>query len=223
MSNFVTKFIKSSLFSSIGLAILGILLFVESELTIVSISYVVGAILVAVGAIALINYINDKQKTTKSELNIVYGIGMVILGIIVISNPKGVASIVPFVLGVVIVLNSSAKIEYSLELKKDNNNLWASTMILSLFALLCGILLIFNPFEGATFITKIIGIILFIYAMIDIVATLRIRKTVKAALKAIEDEKIKDADVIEDNTSDKKKRRKEEDSEWVTILIYVVG
>ena len=213
MSNFVTKFIKSSLFSSIGLAILGILLFVESELTIVSISYVVGAILVAVGAIALINYINDKQKTTKSELNIIYGVGMVILGIIVISNPKGVASIVPFVLGVVIVLNSSAKIEYSLELKKENNNLWASTMILSLFALLCGILLIFNPFEGATFITKIIGIILFIYAMIDIVATLRIRKTVKKALKAIEGNKIKDAEVIEDNTSDKKKRKKDEEEE----------
>ena len=213
MSNFVTKFIKSSLFSSIGLAILGILLFVESELTIVSISYVVGAILVAVGAIALINYINDKQKQMKSELNIIYGVGMVILGIIVISNPKGVASIVPFVLGVVIVLNSSAKIEYSLELKKENNNLWASTMILSLFALLCGILLIFNPFEGATFITKIIGIILFIYAMIDIVATLRIRKTVKKALKAIEGNKIKDAEVIEDNTSDKKKRKKDEEEE----------
>ena len=211
MNKIVTKFIKSSLFSSIGLAILGVLLFLESEATIVTISYVIGALLVSAGVLAFINYINDKQKDSKNELNIVYGIGMAILGIIVITNPKGVASIIPFVLGVVIVLNSSAKLEYSIELKKDNNKLWLSTMILSIFALLCGIILIFNPFEGATFITKIVGAILFIYAVIDIVATLRIRKTVKTALKAIEGNKIKDAEVIEDNTSDKKKRKKDEE------------
>ena len=67
MSNIVTKFIKSSLFSSIGLAILGILLFLESEFTIVTISYVIGAVLVAVGVLALINYFNDKQKDSKNE------------------------------------------------------------------------------------------------------------------------------------------------------------
>ena len=211
MSNIVTKFIKSSLFSSIGLAILGILLFLESELTIVTISYVIGAVLVAVGAIALINYVNDLHKDTKNELNIVYGIGMGILGIIVISNPKGVASIIPFILGIIIVLNSSAKLEYSLELKKKDNKLWTSTMILSIVALLCGILLTFNPFEGATFITKVVGVILFIYAIIDITSTLRLRKTIKNIQKVLEDNKIKDAEVIEDNTSDKKKRKKDEE------------
>ncbi len=211
MSNIVTKFIKSSLFSSIGLAILGILLFLESELTIVTISYVIGAVLVAVGAIAFINYINDIHKNTKNELNIVYGIGMAILGIIVISNPKGVASIIPFILGVIIVLNSSAKLEYSIELKKDNNKLWVSTMVLSVVALLCGILLIFNPFEGAAFITKIVGVIIFIYALIDIVSTLRLRKTIKTVQKALEDNKIKEAEVIEDRTSDKKKKKKDEE------------
>ena len=211
MSNIVTKFIKSSLFSSIGLAILGVLLFLESELTIITISYVIGAVLVAVGAIALINYVNDLHKDTKNELNIVYGIGMGILGIIVISNPKGVASIIPFILGIIIVLNSSAKLEYSLELKKKDNKLWTSTMILSVVALLCGILLIFNPFEGATFITKVVGVILFIYAIIDITSTLRLRKTIKNIQKVLEDNKIKDAEVIEDNTSDKKKRKKDEE------------
>jgi uncharacterized membrane protein HdeD (DUF308 family) len=213
MSNIVRKFIKSSLFSSIGLAILGILLFLESELTIVTISYVIGAVLVAVGAIAFINYINDIHKNTKNELNIVYGIGMAILGIIVISNPKGVASIIPFILGVIIVLNSSAKLEYSIELKKDNNKLWVSTMILSVVALLCGILLIFNPFEGATFITKIVGVIIFIYALIDIVSTLRLRKTIKTVQKALEDNKIKEAEVIEDRTSDKKKKKKDDEED----------
>ena len=205
MNNFMSKFFKTSVFSAIGLAILGILLVFESELTIVSISYVIGAILVAIGALAIINYINDMKKNVKNELDIVYGIGMVILGIIVISNPKGVASIIPFILGVLIIINSAAKLQYSLELKKDNNNLWSSTMILSLITLLCGILLVFNPFRGAEFITKVVGIILFIYAITDIISSLRIRKTVKNIQKVLENNTIKEADVIEDKTKDNKK------------------
>lgn len=205
MNNFMSKFFKTSVFSAIGLAILGILLVFESELTIVSISYVIGAILVAIGALAIINYINDMKKNVKNELDIVYGIGMVILGIIVISNPKGVASIIPFILGVLIIINSAAKLQYSLELKKDNNNLWNSTMILSLITLLCGILLVFNPFRGAEFITKVVGIILFIYAITDIISSLRIRKTVKNIQKVLENNTIKEADVIEDKTKDNKK------------------
>ena len=84
-------------------------------------------------------------------------------------------------------------------------------MLLSILALLCGIVLVFNPFEGATFITKIVGVLLFLYAIIDIVASLRIRKTVKRIEKALEVNTIKDADVIEDNTHKNKKKKEESD------------
>jgi uncharacterized membrane protein HdeD (DUF308 family) len=200
----MSKFLKSSIISAIGLAILGILLVFESELTIVSISYVIGAILVAIGTIAILNFVNDMKKNVKNELNIVYGIGMVVLGIIVISNPKGVASIIPFILGVLIIINSAAKLQYSLELKKDNNKLWNSTMIMALITLLCGILLVFNPFSGAEFITKVVGVLLFIYAVTDIISSLRIRKTVKNIQKVIENNTVKEAEVIEDKTKENK-------------------
>jgi uncharacterized membrane protein HdeD (DUF308 family) len=55
MSELMNKVFKSSLFSSIGLAILGLLLIFQSEITIMSISYIVGAILVALGTLATIN------------------------------------------------------------------------------------------------------------------------------------------------------------------------
>ena len=204
MSSFMVKFIKSSLLSSVGLAILGILLFFQSELTIVSISYVIGGILVALGVLAILKYINNLHKNIKNELDIVYGIGTIILGIMVISNPKTIASIIPFLLGVMIVISSAAKLQYSLELKKNDNNLWLSTMILSLITLLCGIMLIFNPFSGAEFITKVVGILLFIYAVVDIVSTIRIKNVVKETTNILKNP-IVDAEIIEDNTKERKK------------------
>ena len=200
MNKFMTKFLKSSLFSSVGLVILGILLFFQSEVTILSISYVVGGILVAVGTLAFIDYVKSMNKNERNELDIVYGIGMVVLGIIIISNPKGVASIIPFILCIIIILSSSAKLQYSLELRKVGNPLWKSTMILSLITLLFGLLLIFNPFKGAELITKVVGILLFLYGIIDIISTIRIKKTVEDIKKVIEDNSVPDAEVIEDKT-----------------------
>ena len=211
MSNFMSKFLKSSLMSAIFLTILGILLFVQSELTIISISYVIGAILIAIGVIGILKFMNNMKKGQKNELDMVYGIVAIILGIIVISNPKAVASIIPFVLGIIIVISSATKLQYSLELKKEGNHLWSSTMIISLLTLLCGIVLVFNPFQGAEILVKIVGAILFIYGILDIISTIRLRSTIKEIKKVIEDPII-DAEVIEDHTksTDKKNQKEEE-------------
>ena len=218
MSIFMTKFLKSSFLSSIGLTILGILLFFEAEATIVSISYVIGGILVAIGTIGLIKYINNLHKNIKNELDIIYGVGTVILGIIVISNPKAIASIIPFILGIVMIISSSAKLQVGLQMKNSNNKLWISTTIMSLLTLMCGILLIFNPFEGATFITKMIGIILLMYGILDMISTIRIRKVVKTLGRTEKENNVKDAEIIEDNTKDLKqlketKEKKEKGNE----------
>ena len=212
MNTFIEKIIKSSIFGSIGLIILGILLFLYSELTIVSISYVIGGLLVAIGVMALIKYINNANKNTQNELDIVYGVGTVILGIIVISNPKAIASIIPFVLGIIMVFNSSVKLQYCFELKKGKNELWSSTMIMTVLTLTCGIFLVFNPFKGAEVITKIVGCIIIAYGILDMISSLRIRKTINTIQKVIEDNKVKDADVIEDRTTDNHIIKKEEDN-----------
>lgn len=212
MENIMTKLLKSSIWSSIALIVLGILLVFYSELTIVTISYVIGGILIAIGVIALLKYISNINKDIKNEIDIVYGIGTIILGIIVISNPKAIASIIPFVLGILIVINSTAKIDYSFKLRKNKNSIWVSTLVVALIALICGVLLIFNPFAGAEFITKIIGGILLIYAILDIISTIRISKELKETFgKANEEKKklkdsIQEAEIIEDNTKNKEEK-----------------
>lgn len=212
MENFMSKFMKSSIFSSIALVILGALLFFQSELTIVSISYIIGAVLVGIGVVSMLKFIANLNKNIKNELDIIYGTVTVILGIIVITNPKAIASIIPFILGILIVVSSATKLGYGFELKKANNELWIGTVVIALITLLCGILLLFNPFAGAKFILKVVGALIFVYAILDIVSTFRIRKTIKPLKNAIEDvkkENIKEAEVIEDNTdADKKKDKK---------------
>ena len=122
MGSIISKFFKSILLSSAILAVVGLLLVFQSEFTILAIAYVIGGILIALGTLTLIKYIKDIDNPLRNELNIVYGIVTAILGVIVIKNPEALAGLIPLVIGVIIVINSAAKLEYSLELKKDDNN-----------------------------------------------------------------------------------------------------
>ncbi len=201
VGNFMKKFFKSSLISSVGLAILGILLIFQSELTIVSISYIIGAILIGIGALAIFKYIKGINDNMKTELDIVYGIVCAVLGVIVIGNPHGIASIIPFVIGLIIIISSATKLQYSIELKRNNNDLWKSTMIISIITIVCGILLIFNPFQGAVFITKVVGLLILLYSILDIISTVTIRNTVKQIHEAIE-EHINEAEIVNEEVED---------------------
>lgn len=206
MNKFMEKIFKSSLLNSMALIILGLLLIFQSEATIVSISYIIAAVIILVGVVAGLRYIKNFKEDTRSELDLIYSVVCIVLGIVVIKNPQAIASIIPFVIGVVIIINSATKLQYSMELKENQNNLWKSTMILALITTVCGIVLIFNPFSGAVLITRIVGILILIYSILDIISTLSIRSTVKQIHNAVE-ETIVDAEIIEDKTNKKRTKK----------------
>ena len=158
---------KSSIGTSIILMRLGFLLIFQSEATIATISYIAGAILIAAGVLALIRFVkNSKEATATLSLDILYGIVTVILGVIVIMNPHAIASILPIVLGIAIIINSASKLQYAFVLKNDNNNLWKATMTIAIISTICGVVLLFNPFAGAVLIMKIVGIFILSYSIL---------------------------------------------------------
>jgi len=215
MNIFMNKVFRSSIITSIFLLILGLLLIISSEATIISISYIIGSILVLLGVIGIINYIRTFKSKYKNELDFIYGIVTIILGLLIIANPKAIASIIPFILGLVIIISSATKLQYAFQLKSSKNNLWKSTLILSILTTILGILLLFNPFEGAIVITQVIGGIIFVYAILDIISSLTIKRNIKNLHKVLEDineENITiEAEVLsekEEDTSKKEKSKK---------------
>ena len=156
---------------------------------------------------AILKFFKNIKDDERTDLDIVYGIVCIILGIIIIQNPEAIASIIPFILGFIIIVNSATKLQYSFQLKKEKNKLWISTLLLSLIMAICGSILIFNPFEGAVLLTRVVGIFILIYSVLDIISTFVINSTFKKIHNRI-DIQIKDADVIEEKTEEKEEREK---------------
>ena len=205
------KVFRSSIVSSLILMILGILLFFQSEFTIMVIAYVIGAILIAIGSLAIVKFVQNINNKQKNELDIVYGLGTIILGILVIKNHQTIASIIPFVIGVSIIINSSTKLQFAFELKTQENPQWKMTMLTSIISVACGVILLFNPFKGAILITQVVGGFIILYAILDIISTITIKKNVEAIHKAI-DGSLEEVEVISEenleNESDEKNNKK---------------
>ena len=214
MNLFMKKVFRSSMITSIFLLILGLLLIIASEATIISISYIIGSILVLLGVIGIINYIRKYNTEDKNELDFIYGLVTVVLGLLIISNPKAIASVIPFILGILIIITSATKLNYAFQLKTDENDLWKSTLLLSVLTTILGIILLFNPFAGAVVITKLVGGIILAYAILDIISSITIRRNVRHFQKAIEDvveENVTvEAEVISEHEEDKEKKPKKE-------------
>ena len=211
MEKLMKKFFRTSIITSIILIALGILLIFQSEATIMAISYLIGGILVALGVMAGIKFFRNTNNENKGDLDLVYGIVSVILGIIVIKNPEAIASIMPIILGISIIISSATKLQYSFELKSNGNNLWKTTMLISIFSTLCGIVLLFNPFKAMTYFTKIVGVFIIIYSILDTISTYTINRNAKIFQKSIE-EGVSEAVVVmeeeTDNSTTKSKKEK---------------
>ena len=221
METLMKKFFRSSLISSITLLIIGILLILQSEITIITISYIIGTLLIALGAIAIIKFIKNINNIAREDLDIVYGTVTIILGVIVIYNPEAIASIIPIIIGIGIVISSATKLQYAIELKDNLNGQWKTTLIFSIVSAICGVVLICNPFKGAVIIMQIIGGVIVAYSILDIISTITIKKNVSAIHQAI-DGTINDAEVVNEenveanveneetpSNEDKSKKKKE--------------
>ena len=60
MEKLMKKFFRSSLIASLFLIALGLLLIFQSDAVIYSISYIIGGILIAIGVLAIIKFIQNK-------------------------------------------------------------------------------------------------------------------------------------------------------------------
>lgn len=185
MKKSMKTFYGTSIFTSICFIVIGLFLFLKSESTIEIISYILGGFILALGIAAFIRYFRYKDEEKAFRFDIVYGIISCLAGITLICNPHALASIIPLILGFWITISSALKIQTAFQLKSYQSKMWTGTLIVGLIALLCGLILIFNPFKGAVIITKAIGVFLIIYSILDMISNYMIKKTITDTVELI--------------------------------------
>lgn len=181
MEQFFKKMGWTSILTSLCFAILGLVIAYYPNTTFQIISNVMGAILIAYGAIKIIEYFKMKDISSMYATELSFGVIAVLLGIVVIACSNMIEAIIRILIGIWIIYSGIMRMGLAVKLKKfdSNNKIWIAGLIIAIIMLCCGIYIITN--QGA--IMMYLGIIMVIYAIMDIIEEFIFMKNIKDIMR----------------------------------------
>lgn len=180
MKNFLTKLKKSYILTAVFYVIVGICLTIWPETMGRLVCYAFGGLLLIYGLIIVIGNFADHGDGSFYGFGMINGLIAAGIGIFFIVKYSIVAESIGFVMGLIIVIDSSVKFQKALELHRNHYPLWWIALLLSFMTIGLGVLVIADPFEATLDIARLVGICLMLVGISDIWTISRVSKYVKA-------------------------------------------
>ena len=190
----IKKIYNISLISSILLFVFGLLMAINSEAFLKTMTIILGVILIIIGVFPIFEYFRTKGSLG-AGIGLISGIFSVVCGLMFLFNEDMLMILVPVFIGVWMIINGINKIQLALQLRDDNENTWIITFVYSIIIVILGGFFVIKPVSGANIVETTIGIILCIYAIFDIVDCILIKIKVK---KIVDEVKEIDSNVVDE-------------------------
>ncbi len=147
---------RFSLSSAATLAI-GLLLVIYPDFTGKAICYLIGAALISKGALGILARYRNKSLPQPVVFELMGGITTCFMGLFVIRRSAMLISIIPFVVGMFLLVSSVTSLQKAFEMKRLNYAKWNHGLIFTLIKLGLALVIVMNPFGTAMTLTRFIG------------------------------------------------------------------
>ncbi|MEZ3445470.1 MAG: DUF308 domain-containing protein [Lachnospiraceae bacterium] len=144
--------------NAVIMIILGLVLVIWPHILGVMLCYLLGGALIVMGAIQLIGFLRGERLGFYNKFSMFMGIVLVLLGIWICTQPRIVLSIIPVVVGIIVLIHGLMDIQYTLDIKRTGSTKWWIALIAAILTLIVGLLLVFNPFTAYEISMIMLGI-----------------------------------------------------------------
>lgn len=183
MKELFKKTATSIILSSIVAFIIGLIMVVAPGLSLQTIGIVAG-IYIIIHGIVLIALAFSAHMVYVPFYGVISGLLSIIIGIVLLAMPGILSTVFAIALGIWIILSSVNIISIAITTKKEYSN-WGLLLLLGIVDLICGIIILFNPFASSISIVVLGGIIIMVHSVINVVDMIIIRNNVKDIEKAV--------------------------------------
>lgn len=183
----IKRIYRMSLITSIVLFLFGLLLVLNAEGFIKSISALIGIGLLLIGIFPVIDYFRYRKEGILAGISLISGIFSVVCGLMFLLNENMLMILIPVFIGVWMIINGINKIQLAFEIKDEGEKSWIITFIFSILIMVCGAYFIINPISGAAIVTETLGLIICIYAVLDIIDCIIIKIKVKKTVDELKE------------------------------------
>lgn len=148
------------------LLIIGIMLIITSIITLknpvaifMTLAIMLGIVAIVSGTMLVVIYYRVKGQTSfKLKMFLVFGILLVIIGLVFLFSPSFLAYIIAYIIAILFIVHASNNLINAGLLKTAGKGLYGLSIILSILLLISGIILLFNPMIAGVSISLIIGL-----------------------------------------------------------------
>lgn len=152
---------------ALGYIIFGLLICLFNVSILTTALRIIGAAAIIVGGYLLYTFFIERNSTNSGPLFI--GVTGVLFGILMAFSPESILSILPVLVGLMLILNAITHLQKSLILKDYGYKNWTISLAVSLIILVTGVVLLFKPIQSLSFILQIMGISLIVEAIFMLV------------------------------------------------------
>ena len=169
MGTFVEGMKKNYFISAILTIALGAVLVIWPDWSGRILCYLLGAALILMGGIQLIVCIRAERIGFYSKFSMLMNIILILLGVWVCIRPDTVLSLVPVIIGIVMLINGCMDLQFTMDIKHAGSGKWWIALIFALVTLTLGVFLVMHPFLAFEITMLIIGIGLLYDGISDLV------------------------------------------------------
>ena len=160
------KFLKRSswvdMVVSMVFVLFGLLLIVKPLEMMSVISILLGAMFIIIGCLKIVDYFTSKDK---EDYLLTLALISVIFGVIVLFCSDVISGIFRIILGIWIIASGIRNFQTSLVWKDVKSGLWTLTVVFAMLMIIAGIVVLVSD----TLALQIVGVIILIYAILDLV------------------------------------------------------
>lgn len=177
--NYIKKYEKSSIFASLMMVAVAVLLIIKPDTMLNLVVIILGAGILLDGIIHVVSYILTSKEMKAYSNDLFIGIIGVLAGVIILVGKTIIISMIPIIIGIWLIVKAIIKLQIGLNLKSLEQKSWLEIFIMALVSFAFGVLVLLNPFGTAITVTVISGVFLLITAISDIIESFYIISKIK--------------------------------------------
>ena len=163
------RYVKSgTMLLSIAYIVIGMLLLIMPEASLLWICNAFGVVVLVTGIVCLIQYARIRGTGFTAPFMLVGGIITAGLGIFTLAKPQVVASFLPVVFGIFIVVDGVSRVGTAIDFAKRKGQKWWMLLLLSIVSVGLGVLLLLHPFDAAVSVVMLCGILLIVEGALNL-------------------------------------------------------
>ena len=179
----VKQFSKSYIFISALYVVLGIVLLAWPTLSVQMICYGLAVAMIVIGISYGIMYFTKDTLEGFLQMDLVIGLVCLAFGIFILLNPTFLSSVLPFAMGIILLLGAIVKIQSAFNMKKLRMKKWYLILVCALVIGVLGAVLLCNPFGEERYMILYIGICLILDGLVNLVSLICIQTRLRKLKK----------------------------------------